>query len=155
MKSLSAILILLFFVSCGSEKSDDASKKDKESKENHEDHDHGSSDESLHLNDGKRWKVNPETTEGVEKMTTRIGSFDLNAPTEEYQILFDSLDSDFRYIFKMCSAEGEAHDQLHVLLFPLRGMFNKLKSPEEDVRKKAFENIKNQLVKYPDYFESN
>lgn len=154
MKSLSAIIILLFLVSCGSEKSDDKSKKKKESNEHSEAHSQGSDEQQLRLDDGKKWIVNPETTVGVNKMIERTSDFDLNSSSEKYQMLFDSLDADFRYIFKMCTTEGEAHEQLHIMLFPLRGMFNRLKSPEEAVRMKALENVKEQLGLYQIYFSS-
>ena len=96
-----------------------------------------------------------ETTIGVQNMTEIVSRFDVMSDEKKYLQLFDSLDAEFRYVFKKCSVEGEAHDQLHILLFPLRGMFNDLKSPEEAIRKEAVEKIKNQLVQYPDYFESN
>ncbi|MEZ4936452.1 MAG: hypothetical protein R2799_02555 [Crocinitomicaceae bacterium] len=155
MKYLFAFLIPLTLISsCSPEekkkndnqdqKSDiqgDPEKKEPESKA-----------ETLRLDDGKKWKVNPETTVGVEKMIGRTESFQLNSSAEKYQSLFDSLDADFRYIFKKCTTEGVAHDQLHIMLFPLRGMFNKLKSPEEHIRQEALENIREQLSLYAIYF---
>ena len=90
----------------------------------------------------------------MAKITEQTNIFDVNASAEEYTILFDSLDSDFRYIFKMFTTEGVAHDQLHILLFPYRGMFNRLKSPESEIRESAFDELKAQLGKHPEYFES-
>ncbi|MCB0478552.1 MAG: hypothetical protein KDC84_10335 [Crocinitomicaceae bacterium] len=149
------ILISVSLFSCISDNKTEKKDAQKEVKETTtEDTEVESKAEALRLDDGKKWVVNPETTKGVRSMTQRITNFDLTSNSEKYQELFDSLDSDFRYIFKECTTEGVAHDQLHIMLFPLRGMFNRLKSPEEKIRKEAVGEIKTQLGLYENYFTS-
>jgi hypothetical protein len=151
MKYITHIIIWsLFLFSCVQAEEKIEEKKDRNI-ENNDNHNHESS--KLHLNDGEKWQVNKETGEGIANMVSIMEDFDITSNDEGYLALNDTLDKEFRYIFKMCTAEGEAHDQLHVLLFPLRGMFQRLKEPEDAVREEAVENIKKQLDLYSTFFE--
>lgn len=73
----------------------------------------------VQLNDGEKWEANLETTEGIRMMISRIESFK-NENSEEYTVLQTNLQSDFKMIFQKCTMKGEAHDQLHNYLLPLK-----------------------------------
>jgi hypothetical protein len=49
--------------------------------------------------------------------------------------------------------KGEAHEQLHNYLLPMRPMFDSLGSNKIETCKTAFTQIKNHLEEYSDYFE--
>ena len=74
---------------------------------------------AVQLNDGEKWEANLETTEGIRMMISRIESFK-NENSEEYTVLQTNLQSDFKMIFQKCTMKGEAHDQLHNYLLPLK-----------------------------------
>ena len=111
-------------------------------------------DESgLELNDGQRWKANPETTQGVNNMIQLVNSFTATEDTVAYNTLTDSLESEFTFIFQKCTMKGEAHDQLHNFLFPMKSMFKRLSSGELKQSELAFDELEEHLKKYQNYFE--
>lgn len=107
----------------------------------------------LELNNGEKWKANPETSAGIEKMTVRIAAFDSQSDTAAYRILTDSLDADFRSIFKHCTMKGEAHNQLHNYLLPMKKMFQQLQAEDQDERLTAFRELEEHLNEYPVFFK--
>lgn len=79
----------------------------------------------VQLNDGEKWEANLETTEGIRMMISRIESFK-KENSEEYTVLQTNLQSDFKMIFQKCTMKGEAHDQLHNYLLPLKKELDQL-----------------------------
>jgi hypothetical protein len=71
------------------------------------------------LNNGERWEANPETTEGINNMINHIDEFQ-NQSSSDYMGLKGNLTTEFQTIFKKCTMKGEAHDQLHNYLIPLK-----------------------------------
>ncbi|MCB0484283.1 MAG: hypothetical protein KDC37_06945 [Flavobacteriales bacterium] len=99
------------------------------------------------LDNGARWKANPETTEGIAKMRLLIEGAE-NAESLDVEVLRDMLHKEFRMIFQKCTMEGEAHEQLHNYLFPLKDKMEKMQgTPEEIAAFKAY------LDDYATYFE--
>lgn len=114
---------------------------------NHESHDHGGhvdENSSVALNNGQRWEANPETNEGIKNMINLVADFDQQ--NGDYEALQSNLQSEFRDIFKKCTMTGEAHDQLHNYLLPLKERLEKV-SPEN------IKGILSYLHTYSDYFE--
>ncbi len=111
----------------------------------HEGHDHEAHTSKVMLNDGKKWKANVETTEGIANMLTLIHEYDASAEPESYEDLQEKLQAEFRDIFKKCTMTGEAHDQLHNYLLPL-------KEKLEKVTEENLYDIESYLHTYSEYF---
>ncbi|NQV53990.1 MAG: hypothetical protein HQ500_12460 [Flavobacteriales bacterium] len=114
---------------------------------------HSDSEAGLTLNDGQRWSANPETTEGINKMKERMNGFTYTEDQAAFQTLADSLEADFTMIFTKCTMKGEAHNQLHNFLLPMKEKFTNLGSGDANASKIAFEGLKRHLAGYKEYFE--
>ena len=101
------------------------------------------------LDNGKKWKANPETIEGINKMQTLIS----NAKTENAVAasLKTPLTTEFQTIFDKCTMTGEAHNQLHNYLVPIKDNLQKLENESE--ANQALANIENHLRTFENYFE--
>ncbi|MDP6908729.1 MAG: hypothetical protein QF371_04445, partial [Flavobacteriales bacterium] len=104
-------------------------------------------------NNGEPWEANPETTEGISNMSVLVNEFTQSDSLEAYQSLKSELEAEFKVIFKKCSMTGEAHEQLHNYLFPLKRYFNRLASEDVDECKKAHEELKQHLATYSKFFK--
>ncbi len=100
------------------------------------------------LNNGSRWKANPETTEGIQHMRSILESYrtDGSATTD----LKDTLEAEFALIFERCTMTGDAHEQLHNYLLPLHTQLRELTS---DAPRKDREAVLAYLQQYGNYFE--
>ena len=118
---------------------------------------HGESNftiEGLELNNGEKWKANPETTEGIDKMIQLTSSFTSEPTIEDYQNLGLSLEEQKKYILNQCTMDGIAHDNLHKYLMPLIRRINGIKEAEStDKGANILNYIKKHLAAYKDYFE--
>ena len=113
---------------------------------------HGSEPSAVSLNDGKQWKANPATTTGIENMQALTSDFKSGQEQAEYAKLHGKLEQEFDAIIQKCTMKGEAHNQLHNYLMPLKSQFSDLKSDDAEERKMALENIREHLHKYGEYF---
>lgn len=71
--------------------------------------------EGLTLNNNEKWIANDETHIGMK----RIDSILKNNTSTDGKVLGNALSKETSYIIKSCDMEGEAHDQLHVVLVPI------------------------------------
>ncbi|AEV34400.1 hypothetical protein Oweho_3451 [Owenweeksia hongkongensis DSM 17368] len=127
-----------------------------ESEEKGHQHEHGtqsksephihesSGDSNVKLNNGKRWEGNAETTEGINNMLVLGNNFD--EETQAYDQLQVDLQNEFRTIFKKCTMTGEAHDQLHNYLIPLKAKIEKVTGDN-------LTEIRDYLKTYKNYFQ--
>ena len=111
------------------------------------------SETNVNLDNGKRWIANQETTEGINAMIQLMKSFTDSENIDSYQVLADTLNSEFNTILKKCTMKGESHDQLHNYLFPMKEKFEKLSSNDLNESKNAFEDLKMHVSLYKEYFE--
>lgn len=109
------------------------------------------SDGELTLNNGMKWQANPETTEGVIAMMDHLEAF-RNLGLGDYAQLRVHLEDEFRMIFEKCTMKGEAHNQLHNYLYPMRDYFSQL-SKGSETAEKAFLALEDYVPVYFDYFE--
>lgn len=130
------IAIALFFAACSGHETG---------------HDHSSVEIGIQLNDGNPWKANYETIEGINKMTSRLENLPIDA--EGYQALGDSLKADFNTIITECTMKGEAHEQLHQFLMPLRNDIGILSAGDKGEYEEAVIEIKKHLSMFSTYFE--
>ncbi len=117
----------------------------------HEGHHHhsGQGGHKVELDDGKKWIANPETTQGVKNMQLLVEEASGTVDRE----LVTGLQEEFKMIFKNCTMTGEAHEQLHNYLLPMKELFDGLKSEEEGVKKRSLEELEQHLGAYSNYFQ--
>ena len=114
---------------------------------------HHSDNTVLVLDDGKLWVANPETTTGVENMVNIMNSFTDRDNVEAYGNLTDSLKTEFTMIFKKCTITGEAHNQLHNFLVPIKNTLATLSSSNLAECQESFDKLNDHLKVYHSYFE--
>lgn len=110
----------------------------------HSGHEHQESTTMVALNNGEKWEANPETTEGINNMLVLIEDFE--EENGDYDQLREDLQNEFKMIFQKCTMKGEAHDQLHNYLLPLKA---KIANPSHD----NLDDITAYLRTYPNYFQ--
>jgi hypothetical protein len=100
------------------------------------------------LNNGKRWKANTETTQGIQSMRMLVERYPQSGMTKLQ--LKDTLEAEFQMIFQKCTMTGEAHEQLHNYLIPLHQMLNVMSEKSTDAEIMA---MHAHLQTYGEYFE--
>jgi hypothetical protein len=108
-------------------------------------------DDELRLNNGEKWQANPETTEGILAMKEHLEAF-RHLGIADYNQLRIHLETEFKMIFEKCTMKGEAHNQLHNYLYPMRDCFLDL-SKGTETAEKAFLALEEYVPVYFDYFE--
>ena len=107
----------------------------------------------VQTDNGKRWEANPETTDGVANMQAILSKYDKVALEPETQVnLKNELENEFQIIFKKCTMKGEAHNQLHNYLLPMKEMFNGIESDIPEEAEEAVIQLKQHLINYKNYF---
>jgi len=106
--------------------------------------------EGLTLNNNEKWIANEETHIGMK----RIDSILKNNTSTSGKTLGDILSKQTSYIIKSCDMEGEAHDQLHVVLVPILEEITDIKDLENasDIDKKVT-TLKRLTATYFQYFK--
>lgn len=113
---------------------------------------HGHAPGAVQTNNGQRWKANPETTAGIASMQAILAKYEgKTGDAAARTALQEELELAFQDIFKKCTMTGEAHEQLHNYLLPMKNMFEKIGSATESER--ALEQLKKHLAEYQNYFE--
>lgn len=109
---------------------------------------------NVSLNDGAKWEANLETTRGIGIMQGLLGEFPGNATEEDYRALHNKLSTGFQSILQKCTMTGEAHNQLHNYLMPLKAMIDKLGTENLLHCQKTFAEMQGYLMKYSHFFYS-
>lgn len=146
-------LFFLFNIGCD-RPSGKPSHDGNESIENKNDPSTGSnsSHNPVALNQGQKWPANPETTQGIIDMQGRLTGFTATPTPEDYHALMKILESDFKLIFQRCTMTGEAHNQLHNYLLPLKQMIEDLDSSNPEECRNTLKQITQHLSAYSSYF---
>lgn len=110
---------------------------------------HSERAEGLRLDNGRKWPANAETTAAIANMRALVEGY-LNSGESNAQILQQELEEEFASLVRQCTMQGEAHDQLHFYILPLKGRIKNLDNANgrEDV-----EGLAGYLGKYGTYFE--
>lgn len=98
------------------------------------------------LDNGQRWKANPETTTGIANMVDILGAYD--PASGDPGALKAAMEEEFGLIFERCTMEGEAHNQLHNYLLPIHHQLRDFAATEE--QRTA---LGEHLAAYGNYFE--
>ncbi|MFN0274794.1 MAG: hypothetical protein ACKVPJ_03535 [Chitinophagales bacterium] len=101
------------------------------------------------LNNGAKWQANSATTEGIQNMLSMVNEY-INKGDTDSQQLSENLEKEFNTILQKCTMTGEAHDQLHNFLLPLREKIEQLK---EKKNVEAVKDIQSYINNYYNYFE--
>lgn len=146
MKNLVAVSIAstLLFASCQSNSTSHQPKQEQATV---------SSIPAVQLNEGKKWQANEATTTGIVHMQTRVKEFSTPDEVAAYHQLRLVLEEEFQMIFKKCTMKGEAHNQLHNYLLPLKRRMNLLKSTDVNELKHHLKDLDEYLKSYSNYFE--
>ncbi len=133
-------LALLTF-SCGE---DGLSEKSAHS--NHEDNE-------LILDNGKKWIANIETTTNIHEMIQIMNEFEKSTDVADYHLLKERLEKKFKNIFDECTMKGEAHEQLHNYMLPMKSMFPGLTGDDLSACSSSYDELKIHLSEYNKFFE--
>ncbi|MBK5209514.1 MAG: hypothetical protein JJE44_08440 [Flavobacteriaceae bacterium] len=151
MKKTSLLVIItvatLLFISCKENKKQQIVEPVQTEEEAHE------SEGVLELNNGNLWMANIETTEGIQNMTKSISNFKDTENMEAYPELKTKLEAEFGAIISKCTMTGEAHDQLHNYLLPMKPLFKDLAAEDLATRKSGLEKLTKYLSEYSAYFK--
>ena len=108
---------------------------------------------TLKLDNGKKWVVNNETQIGIMKMDSIISEFKKDQ-TKDYSNLGKDLSIQTGYIIKSCNMEGEAHDQLHVVLVPMLDEISNLKESNiKEENERALSDLEVLIDEYFNHFK--
>ena len=103
---------------------------------------------AVQLDNGKRWKANLETTQGIAAMSAILDEHAKKPMAKS--VLKEKLEAEFQMIFQKCTMTGEAHNQLHNYLIPLHKM---LSAMDESSGEKEIGAMRDHLQAYRKYFE--
>ncbi len=111
---------------------------------------HEGTEAAVQLDDnGQRWIANPETTAGIAQMQAILEKYD----GQNGGAIREELEAAFQDIFRQCTMKGEAHDQLHNYLMPMKGLMEQTGSDDAAASRAAAESLKAHLSEYSTYFQ--
>lgn len=113
-------------------------------------HEQTISSSDIKLDHGNKWKANAETTEGIKTMQNICSHF--NGDAEQLENTYVALNTEFNLIFERCTMTGEAHEQLHAFLIPVKNQLAVLKDCKTECKKEV-DYLSNYLTTYFQYFE--
>lgn len=104
---------------------------------------------NLILNNGAKWQANTETTVGINNMLKLVDDY-MNNKNTDTKVLGQNLEKEFTDILQKCTMSGEAHNQLHNFLLPLKDKIEHLK---ENQKTEEVKEIQSYLKNYNTYFQ--
>ena len=143
-------LIVLFSSACNNTSINQQTEKTTTKEASHEEH-HSSS--PLKLNNGTKWQANAETTAGISNMKKLVSELPANPAQKDYVTLQENLVTELNMIFQKCTMTGEAHEQLHYFLIPIKDLLNQLSQDTPAKSGEVTEQIRTHLDEYNQYFE--
>lgn len=144
-------VISLFLFSCGNA----SNKKSKEQTEivTHEEHQHNDEMQNIELNNGEKWKVDPNMITHIRHMENDVFSFAKVEP-KDYNALSEKLQSNIDLLTSNCTMKGKAHDELHKWLLPYIDLVKKISEAKDEAEaSKQFDNIQTSFVTFNQYFQ--
>ncbi len=122
----------------------------------HSCHHHGGTDETLALNNGKKWDADDVTAANVAALQNVMAEFAAKNETrlEAYYAAAQQLQQAANKLISDCKMKGPDHDALHLWLFPLLEQIKNLKNAaDEKQAADAFAQIGNQMKQFNNFFE--
>jgi hypothetical protein len=150
MKKYSYALVVgmtFVLVSCGNSPENEISNSDPI----HEGHNH--EDESIELDNGKKWIVVDEMMGHIRNMETDISLFE-SLEEKDYHALAVKLEDNIGLLTSNCTMTGQAHDELHKWLLPYIDMVGELSNAKNDEEASAaYHKIQVSFKTFNTYFE--
>jgi hypothetical protein len=149
--TISLAVISLFLFSCGNT----SNEKSKEQTETvtHEEHQHNDENETIELNNGAKWKVDPNMITHIHNMENDVISF-AKVEQKDYKSLSEKLQSNIDLLTSNCTMKGKAHDELHKWLLPYIDLVKELSEAKNETEAlKLFENIQISFSTFNQYFQ--
>lgn len=107
----------------------------------------------LTLNNGAKWKVNPDMMVHVRTAEKAIESFETTGD-KDFQGLSETLDENINKLTSSCTMQGQAHDELHKWLLPYIALVDDLSDQEtEQEGQKSFQKIQGSFQEFNQYFQ--
>lgn len=149
-----SVFMAITYVSCQStpEKEVDSVATTKESRNIYTGEDGHTYGIDVELNKGAKWEANSETTDEIGAMLGMTKGMADNATLEDYRGLQKRLAVSFQKIIQKCTMTGEAHNQLHAYLLPLKEKIDKLSNTDLETSKTLTHDIRDYLLKYSHFF---
>ena len=108
---------------------------------------------NLQLNDGKKWKVNPEMKPQLRKASDLLSDFVLQQNTN-YRQLAEALQAQNNALIQSCTMEGKSHDELNKWLHPHLELVHQLaKASDHKEASQLLSLLKRSFDTYHTYFE--
>lgn len=107
----------------------------------------------IELNNGKKWKVNPEMMVHVRASEGLVDSY-INAPKKDHEALAKELNTTVGLLTKSCTMQGKSHDELHKWLHPYMELIKDLGNAKSDEEAdQIVTTIQASFVIFNQYFE--
>ena len=119
-------------------------------------HHHGAAERSeLRLDDGRRWKADATTTAGVRKLQSQVEAA-LHRGREHAasgSAAASELRAAYSDIYRKCTMQGAAHEQLHTFLVPIDRELSVLGQLSGDAADETLRRMQQHLQRYDAFFE--
>ena len=156
MKKLLLPSLVIFCMACtspeGNQKQDTTTKSEKRNRYTADDGNTVGID--VKLNNGSKWEANVETTREMGAMLGMTGDMPKDPTIEDYRALHKKMLISFQTTLQQCTMTGEAHNQLHHYLMPLKEKIEKLGEGDLETCKTILPDIRDYLLKYSHFFYS-
>ena len=142
-----ALGIALLFSSCGNETNNNTP----ESSSEYTEHEH-SSEDSIELDNGKKWVVVDEMMQHIQNMETDVEQFG-KLKEKDFSVLATKLKDNIDLLTSNCTMTGKAHDELHKWLLPYIDLVSELSAAENDNEAgQTYKEIQASLKTFNTYF---
>ena len=126
------------------------------SSENHNEHatneDHSAAAIKLELDNGKKWKTNPEMLPFINEQEKLLDNFDDDK--DDYKILAANLNSANQKLIKSCTMTGKSHEILHVWLTDHMKNIDLLANAKDKIEaEKIIDELEKSMENYHQFFE--
>lgn len=145
LQTMILVVLVSFFMSCSEHQEEHKTTLNTES----------NFDDVLRDDNGNPWEVQFSTDSLVRVMQDKVSSFEDGSSLDEYAALKGDLNEDFSEIFNRCNMTGEAHNQLHNYLIPLRNEIRKINDTINDSNPSQIHEIRSYLSEFERYFKLN
>jgi len=150
MKKISILpLAFLLLIACNQEQSEENHEQETATQEENYHH----SDESIVLDNGKKWKVVETMLVYIRNMENAVNNFE-GKESADYTALAKTIDENIRTLTENCTMTGQAHDELHKWLVPFIELSEQFDAATElTEQEKIYQEFKNAFVEFNTYFE--
>lgn len=144
-----SIVATAFLMACGN----GGEKVEQHETAGNEHEQHEETNDGLTLNNGAKWVANPETTTGIGDMQAAISGYLQTDNPVSCEQLAGTLSGSFDGIIRECTMTGEAHEQLHHYILPLKHEIDALAGTAGTACNEQVAKLEAYLATYADYFE--